>query len=140
MKLADLHNPARFDWLADQGFRLDSSPYLSGAYEARKLLERLPGTMPLQRVTTGHDGGIFNGPKFSRLYTTDPDWGVPFLGSTDMLEADFTNVPLLHKKVAGHFPYLKVEPGMTMITCSGTIGRTTYVRQTWPDSGRPSIR
>ena len=47
MKLADIHNPARFDWLADQGFRLDASPYLSGAYEARKLLERLPGTQPL---------------------------------------------------------------------------------------------
>ena len=42
MKLADLRNPVRFNWLADQGFRLDASPYLSGAYEARKFLERLP--------------------------------------------------------------------------------------------------
>ena len=43
MKLADIRNPVRFDWLADQGFRLDASPYLSGAYETSKLLERLPG-------------------------------------------------------------------------------------------------
>ena len=50
MKLADLHNPVRYNWLADQGFRLDASPYLSGAYEARKFLERLPGTLPLARV------------------------------------------------------------------------------------------
>jgi hypothetical protein len=128
VKLADPRNPVRFNWLADQGLRLDPSPYLSGAYEARKLLERIPGTMPLRNVTAGYSGGIFNGPKFSRLYTSDPAWGVPFLGSTDMLEADFTNVPLLHNKVASQLPYLKVEPGMTMITCSGTIGRTTYVR------------
>lgn len=128
MKLADLGNPVRFDWLADQGFRLDASPYLSGAYEARKLLERLPGTQPLYELTTGHDGGIFNGPMFSRLYTNDPQHGVPFLGSTDMLEADFTNLPLLHEKTARQLPYLEVKPGMTMITCSGTVGRSTYVR------------
>lgn len=107
---------------------MDSSPYLSGAYEARKLLERMPGTVPLRDLTTGYNGGIFNGPKFSRLYTNDPEWGVPFLGSTDMLEADFTNMPLLHKKVASQFPYLEIKPGMTMITCSGTVGRTAYVR------------
>jgi hypothetical protein len=91
-------------------------------------LERLPGTQPLHELTTGHDRGIFNGPKFSRLYTNDPGHGVPFLGSTDMLEADFTNLPLLHKKTARQLPYLEVKPGMTMISCSGTVGRTTYVR------------
>ena len=128
MKLAEIRNPVHFDWLADQGFRLDASPYLSGAYEARKLLERLPGTLPLHRLTTGHDGGIFNGPKFSRLYTNDPEYGVPFMGSTDMLEADFTNLPLLHQKIAKQLHYLEVKPGMTMITCSGTVGRTAYVR------------
>jgi hypothetical protein len=128
VKLADLGNPVRFDWLTDQGFRLDASPYLSGAYEARKLLEQLPGTQTLHELTTGHDGGIFNGPKFSRLYTSDPEFGVPFMGSTDMLEADFTYLPLLHHKTADQFPYLEVNPGMTMITCSGTVGRTTYVR------------
>jgi hypothetical protein len=128
MKLADPGNPVRFTWLADQGYRLDSSPYLSGAYEARKLLDRLPRTQPLHELTCGYGGGIFNGPKFSRLYTNDPDYGVPFLGSTDMLEADFTYLPLLHKKIARRLPYLEVEPGMTMITCSGTVGRTTYVR------------
>jgi len=128
VKLADIHNPARFDWLADQGFRLDASPYLSGAYEARKLLERLPGTLPLHELTTGHGGGIFNGPQFSRLYMNDPEYGVPFMGSTDMLEADFTNLPLLHEKIAKQLGYLEVKPGMTMITCSGTVGRTAYVR------------
>jgi type I restriction enzyme S subunit len=128
VKLATASNPVCYEWVAGQGFRLDASPYLSGSFSARKLLEKLPGTQSLHELTTGHNGGIFNGPKFSRLYTDDREWGVPFLGSTDMLEADFTSVPLLHKKVASLYPYLEVEPGMTMITCSGTIGRTAYVR------------
>lgn len=51
MKLADLRSPVRFNWLEGQSFRLDSSPYLSGAYEARKLLERIPGTVPLRDLT-----------------------------------------------------------------------------------------
>ena len=42
MKLGNLDNPVRQAWLADQGYRLDAAPYLSGAYEARKLLEGLP--------------------------------------------------------------------------------------------------
>jgi hypothetical protein len=29
-------------WLREQGFRLDAPPFLSGAIEARKLLEQLP--------------------------------------------------------------------------------------------------
>jgi hypothetical protein len=128
MRVADLRNPVRFGWLANQSFRLDAGPYLSGAYEARKLLERLPGTLRLHELTTGHGGGIFNGPQFSRLYTNDPKYGVPFMGSSDMLEADFSNLPLLHKTIADKLSYLEVKPGMTMITCSGTVGRTIYVR------------
>ncbi|MBX6166475.1 MAG: restriction endonuclease subunit S [Thermobispora bispora] len=84
--------------------------------------------VPLHTLTAGHEGGIYNGPKFSRLYVNDPAYGVPFLGSTDMLEADFSWLPLLHKRIAQKFPYLEVEPGMTLISCSGTIGRMAYVR------------
>ena len=40
MKLADLNNPVRFNWLADQGLRLDASPYLSGDLRTQKA----PGT------------------------------------------------------------------------------------------------
>ncbi|MFJ7278080.1 restriction endonuclease subunit S [Kitasatospora sp. NPDC098663] len=131
MKIASKDNPVRLEWLREQGLRLDAAPYLSGAFEARKLLERLPVAKDrLGDVTAGHDGGIFNGPKFSRVYVTDPAHAVPFLGSTDMMEADFTHLPLLsYSKVAKKFPYLRVEPGTTLISCSGTIGRMAYVRQ-----------
>jgi hypothetical protein len=131
MKLADLNNPVRFNWLADQGLRLAASPYLSGTYEAKKLLGQLPGTRPLHELTAGYDGGIYNGPQFRRTYVTDPDYGVPFLGSVDMLEADLTNIPLLLSKDArsSKLAYLEVEPGMTLISCSGQVlGRVFYAR------------
>lgn len=129
MKLVNLDNPVRYAWFTEQGYRLDASPYLSGAYEARKLLERLSVPKePLRSLTTGHDGGIYNGPKFRRVYVHDRRYGVPFLGSTDMLEADFSWLPLLRKRDAKSLPYLEVQEGMTLISCSGTVGRTTYVR------------
>lgn|GEM_PF-190980 len=130
VKLVNPGNPVQFSWLTEQRHRLDASPYLSGAYEARKILERLRVSRePLSELTMGHDGGIYNGPKFRRVYVTNRDHGVPFLGSTDMLEADFGSLPLLRKKDAYQLPYLEVRPGMTLISCSGTVGRMIYVRQ-----------
>ena len=58
------------------------------------------------------------------------EYGVPFLGSTDIMMADYTNIPLLQAKDAhsGKLAYLEVKPGMTLISCSGTVGRTCYAR------------
>jgi len=131
MKLVNLKNPVMASWLREQGFRLDAPPFLSGAIEARKLLEQLPVKKePLASLTTGHNGGIFNGPKFARTYVDDPDHGVPFVGSSDMLQADLSRLPLLRKKDAYSpaLSYLKLEEGMTLISCSGTIGWMVYVR------------
>ncbi|MFF9113041.1 restriction endonuclease subunit S [Streptomyces sp. NPDC014805] len=131
MKIASRDNPVRLSWLREQGLRLKPATYLSGAFEARKLLERLSVRKePLADLTAGYNGGIFNGPKFSRVYVNDPRYGVPFLGSTDMMEADLTHLPLLsRKKVAEKLPYLRINPGMTLISCSGTVGRMSYVRK-----------
>ena len=69
MKIVNLKNPVMASWLREQGFRLDAPPFLSGAIEARKLLERLPVKKePLASLTQGHNGGIFNWPKSSRNY------------------------------------------------------------------------
>ncbi|MGH7931454.1 MAG: methylation-associated defense system restriction endonuclease subunit S MAD5, partial [Candidatus Binatia bacterium] len=74
------------------------------------------------------NGGIFNGPQFRRVYVNDREHGVPFLGSTDMMEADFSRLPLLSRKDAEKIPYLEVREGMSLISCSGTVGRMAYVR------------
>lgn len=132
MKIAERGNPAMRSWLDRQGLRLDAKPYLSGAFATRRLLERLTvEKMPLSEVTAGHAGGIYNGPKFRRVYLTDPEHSVPFVGSKDMLVADLSTLPRLRKSDAesSSLHYLRLQSGMTLISCSGfNAGRRAYVR------------
>ena len=115
------------NWLENNGRRLDCGPYMSGAVEARELLKK-HHTEPLKELTSDQNGGIFNGPRFPRIYVDNPDYGVPFLGSTDILHADLTVTSLLSKKQVSGTPALVLDEGWTLITCSGTIGRMAYAR------------
>lgn len=132
MKVAEQSNPPLRSWLDKQGLRLDAKPYLSGAFATQRLLERLTvEKVPLKEVTAGHAGGIYNGPQFRRVYLTDPEHSVPFVGSKDMLVADLGTLPRLRKTDAesSSLHYLRLEPGMTLISCSGfNAGRRAYVR------------
>lgn len=131
MKIASLSSPVTSAWFQEQGLRLDASPYVSGALKMKKLLERLPGTVSLANLTAGRNGGIFNGPMFRRVYLTDPEHSVPFLGTKDMMAADLTNLPRLRKTDAqsAALSYLELKPGMTLISRSGfNAGRRAYVR------------
>ncbi|PSL08139.1 type I restriction enzyme S subunit [Haloactinopolyspora alba] len=131
MKIARMDNPVRADWFSDQGLRLDASPYLSGALEVRKRLEVLPNTVRLASLTTGYNDGIFNGPQFRRVYLSNPEHSVPFLGSKDMMTSDLTRLPRLRRSDAesGSLSHLRLKPGMTLISCSGFhAGRRSYVR------------
>lgn len=127
MKLADIRNPVRFNWLVDQGLRLDASPYLSGAYDARKLIERLPGTLPLRELVRT-ENGIFHAGRVSRHWVSDPDFGVPFFSSTDILVSDLSNLPLIAQSAVNANPRLVIERDWSLITRSGTIGRMAYSR------------
>lgn len=131
MKVTNPKAPVRLSWLAEQGYRLDASTYVSGTYEIRDLLKRLRVPVePLRDLTAGYDGGLYNGPQFRRIYVADKEYGVPFVGSADMLEADLTNLPLLSRKEAesSKLSYLRLVPGMSLISCSGTVGKVAYVR------------
>ncbi len=88
-KVTKLNLPVMSSWLEDNQQRLDASPFLSGAFEARVILNRLKTKKePLQKLTKGHKGRIFNSPRFPCTYVNDPNYGVPFLGSTDILRSE----------------------------------------------------
>lgn len=99
-------------WLESNGRRLDCGPYMSGAVEIRELLKK-HHTDFLPNLTTGHDGGIYNGPQFERNYVDDGQYGVPFLTTTFMMQADLSRLPLLSKKDAysRKLNYLRVQEG-----------------------------
>ncbi|MFJ5591022.1 restriction endonuclease subunit S [Streptomyces noursei] len=135
MKVADLANPVMSGWFKDQGLRLDASPYVSGALAMKEMLKRVPRTELLASLTTGYNGGIFSGPMSRRVYLTDPEHSVPWLGSRDMMAADLTGLPRLRKTDAETAPlvFQRLEPGTTLISRSGFYaGRRSYVR---PDMG-----
>jgi hypothetical protein len=118
-------------WISRDGLRLDCNPYMAGALEAKIRLDDLDcPKAELITLTSGHSGGIYNGPQFARNYVKDPDYGVPFLSTSSMLRADLSKLPLLKTKdaISPGLSYLRIEAGMTLISCSGTIGRMVYAR------------
>jgi type I restriction enzyme, S subunit len=123
--------PVMSSWMRVNGRRLDCNPYLSGAFEAKVLLEQLKAKkQPLNELTTGYNGGIYNGPQFTRNYVESPKYGVPFLTSSSMLLADLSMTGLLRRKDAesAKLKHLRLEEGMTLISCSGTVGKMIYTR------------
>lgn len=117
-------------WMPEYNYRLDTKPYVGGVLETKLLLRKLKNTVPLHSLTSGVDGGIYNGPQFVRNYVESPEHGVPFMTGSSMQLTDLSNLPLLSKRDA-HNPklaYLEIQPGMTLISCSGTIGKMAYAR------------
>jgi type I restriction enzyme S subunit len=98
---------------------------MSGALEARDALDRISAhKMKLHEVTSG----IFHAGREGRRWVDTPEYGVPFLGSTDILHADLSSLPLLSKKQIKLNPNFTLGSKWTLISRSGTIGRMAYVR------------
>lgn len=79
----------------------------------------------------GKLANLFNGPRFARSYVSDPNHGVLFLSSSDMLLADFRGVKYLSKRNTPKWLLddIRLSIGWTLISCSGTVGNTVYVRR-----------
>lgn len=110
-------------WLENNGRRLDCGPYMSGAVEAKELLKRL-NTEKLSHVTAD----IYHAGRESRLWVDSEEHGVPFMGSTDILAADLSYLPLISKKQVASNPRFTVGKGWTLVTRSGTVGRMAFAR------------
>ena len=116
-------------WLETEGRRLDCGPYMSGAIEARQLLKKLSARKDyLQDLTKNGIAGIVNAGRISRIWVNNHDHGYPFLSSTDILQADLSNVSFIAKSVARQNPQLLIKKHWTLITRSGSIGRMAYAR------------
>jgi type I restriction enzyme S subunit len=116
-------------WIYEEGLRLDCGPYILGALESKKLLENLPNTQKLREITLGGEKGIFHAGRKSRTWVDSLNKGIPFLGSTDILAADLSYLPLISKKQIKSSPEFLIHEGWTLITRSGTIGRMAFARQ-----------
>lgn len=116
-------------WLERDGRRLDCGPYMSGALEAKVLLQALNVRKDeLQAVTLGGLSGIFHAGRIRRIWVDSATFGRPFLSSTGILQADLSNLPFISNKAVAENPRLLLSPGWTLITRSGTVGRMAYAR------------
>jgi len=116
-------------WITAEGRRLDCGPFMSGALEARMVLSQLTQRKDrLREVTQNGIDGIVNAGRVKRLWVDNPQHGIPFLSSSDILQADLSTAPLISNKVVADYPQLIIRRGWTLITRSGTIGRMVYAR------------
>lgn len=116
-------------WLERDGRRLDCNPYMSGALEAKVLLESMQARKDkLRTLTLDGLSGIFHAGRIKRMWVDSPENGHPFLSSTDILQADLSNLSFISKKAVAENPRLLLRAGWTLITRSGTVGRMAYAR------------
>jgi hypothetical protein len=93
------------------------------------LLDKLSAKKrPLKLLTLGGMNGIINAGRISRTWVSDPKYGIPFLSSTDVLQADLNNVSFIARKAVDLNPQLTIHEGWTLITRSGSIGKMAYCR------------
>lgn len=116
-------------WLERDGRRLDCGPYMSGALEAKVLLDVLRATkVPLQDVCLDGRSGLVNAGRIKRQWVTDERHGIRFLSSTDILKADLSNLQIISNRAVQSNPKLLIRSGWTLVTRAGTIGRMAYAR------------
>jgi type I restriction enzyme S subunit len=112
-------------WLEKTGRRLDCGPYLSGAVEAKLLLQALPVEKAELACVTQD---LVNAGRIKRLWVTSTDHGVPFLTSTDILNADLRFLSLISRRAVHENPLLTIRESWILVTRAGTIGRMAFAR------------
>ena len=117
---------AKRGWLDDSDLRLDASFHLSeGQLTLIAFKKAKIKTEPLNQVTDR----IFYGGRSRRIYVPNPEYGLPFIKGADIIKADFSSLKTISKKRTANLEEYFLEEGWTLITRSGTIGRTAFVNK-----------
>lgn len=112
-------------WLEDEGRRLDASTYSSGGLDAR---DRVRGG-PWKWAELRDLSEVFNRSRFVRTYVSEANRGIPYLTGSEMLMADLAQgTTYLSRNRTTNANQILVRSGWILVSCSGTVGRTVYVR------------
>ncbi len=108
----------------DNKMRIDPSFHLSEGQLVNQLIVQSPyGISSIGSASMN----IFYGNRAKRIYVTKKEKGIPFLSSSDILQADIENVKLVSKKYTPGIDEMKLVEGWTLVSRSGTIGNCAYV-------------
>lgn len=103
--------------------RFDASFHLSDGLVVKRLVAASPYEMLTIKDVTED---IFYGNRAKRVYVKKRNHGIPFLSSSDILQADLENVKLASKKYTPSIEQLTLKKGWTLISRSGTIGNCAF--------------
>lgn len=103
--------------------RLDSKYHLSAGTIALKSIVLSPYKLrELSQLTEN----IYNGARFRRCYVYNSKYGIPFMGSSNMLRNRFDLLKKISSKYTRNLSSLLLQKDWILISCSGTIGNTVY--------------
>lgn len=107
--------------------RLDASYHLPLSHLAtRNLMEVKSGT--IKRL--GDIAGLFVPPRFKRAYVKNPSDGIPLIQGTHIPQIIPQDMKYIWNKMKNLDSYI-VRKNWILVTCSGTIGRLSIVRDYW---------
>ena len=119
MKTGSVH----YSVSSQNGLRFDASFHLSeGLVVKRKIASSPYEMLKIKDVTSD----IFYGNRAKRVYVSKKDHGIPFLSSSDILQADLDNVKLASKKYTPCIEQMMLKKGWILISRSGTIGNCAF--------------
>lgn len=119
MKIGHIHRMS----MTPCALRFDSSYHLSDGVTVKRDIAASP--YPLMLIGKAAER-IFIGGRARRVYVKDKKHGIPFLSSSDILQADLENVKLASKKYTPNIEEMTLQKGWTLITRSGTIGNCAF--------------
>ena len=104
-------------------WRFDASYHLSEGVEVKRIIGDSP--CKLLKISDATER-IFIGGRNKRIYVSSREHGIPFLSSSDILQADLENVKLASKKYTPDLEGTKLQKGWTLISRSGTVGNCAF--------------
>lgn len=107
----------------DSEYRLDARFYNSTAQRAIANIKKCRSDV---KTVAELSRQVLMGPRFKRNYVQAAH-GVPFLSGKNIVQVRPTDLNYLSKDQIADMQELRVKRGWTLITCSGTVGRTCFV-------------
>jgi type I restriction enzyme S subunit len=117
---------AKNSCFADGDLRLDASFHLSEGNITKKYILN----SPYQITNIGYySDRIFYGGRAKRHYVTNREKGLPFIGSSDMLKTDLSNIKCISKELTVGIDSFILKEGWILISRSGTVGNTAFANK-----------
>ncbi len=110
-------------WFKAGERRLDSSFHLSQGRVTRSVLE---ASSILKRPLRELTSKVFYGGRSKRVYVSSEKFGVPFMGSSDMLRSNFNSLKYISRKQTKNLDGFLLKKEWTLVSRSGTIGNTSF--------------